>query len=408
MGGKALQKTARSLIVLALLLLVVSPTVLAQQETPTPGSEYYRVETRVLDDGTSIDQVVINGPPTPPIGFERPTAPGYVEAAATLPVPAYNWSFGCSATSASMIAAYYDRTLYPDMYTGPTNGGVMPMDNSVWGDWWDGHDWRHQCPLSATRNGLDGRTTRGHVDDYWIYYGQPGPDPYVTNGWTEHILGDCTGDFMKTSKWFSEYGFNTDGGTTFYYYTSGAPTPAADLEGMGPPYSYDGGVGLKQFYESRGYTVVTAYNQYRLGYHGAAQGFTYDDYKAEIDAGRPVMIHLEGHTIVGVGYDDSSGDLMYIHDTWDYSTHTMTWGAPYSGMAHVGVTVVRLAGGYYRSVATGDWHSGSTWDTGTVPGANSAVTIGAGHTVTLDGDAECYDLVVESGGRWICRPTISP
>ena len=35
------------------------------------------------------------------------------------------------SVSAAMIAAYYDRTKYPKMYTGPTNGGVMPPNNST-------------------------------------------------------------------------------------------------------------------------------------------------------------------------------------------------------------------------------------------------------------------------------------
>jgi len=344
---------ARGLTILALLLLATSPIILAQSEppTPTPAVEYYAVETKVLDDGTSMDLVVINGPPTPPPGFEieRAAVPEHVAASAMLPVPAYDWSYGCSATSAAMISAYYDRTSYPNMYTGPTNGAVMPMDNSTWGhNTWPRCDGPGtvsvgECPLSATHNGIDGRSTRGHVDDYWIGYACPGPDPYVTNGWPEHTIGGCTGDYMETNKWYSAHGFNSDGGTVFFYYTSGAETYATTLEASGPPSSYDGGVGIKQFYESRGYVVTTAYNQYIKG-HGSnpSLGFTYDQYKAEIDAGRPVMIHVEGHTMVGVGYDDSSSDLMYIHDTWDYSTHQMIWGNSYLGMQHIGVTIVQL------------------------------------------------------------------
>jgi hypothetical protein len=320
-----------------------------------PNVEYFAVETKMLDDGRLIEQVTINGPPTPPPGFERtPVDLSEARAQAGLvilsEVPAYDWSYGCSATSAAMIAAYYDRTLYPSMYTGPTNGGVMPMDNSTWGH----TEWPRcdepgttssvgECPLSATHNGIDGRSTRGHVDDYWIGYGCSDPDPYVTNGWAEHTLGDCTGDYMKTNKWFSTHSLNTDGETRFYYYESGAPTPTSDLVTLGPPFSYDGGLGIELFYESRGYAVTAAYNQLIRG-RGSdpGLGFTYDQYKAEIDAGRPVMIHVEGHTVVGVGYNDTSSDLMYIHDTWDYETHTMTWGDSYSGMPHYMVTIVQL------------------------------------------------------------------
>ena len=336
-----------AIVGIALLVTLITPaTVLADD----PDSEHYRVRPVTLADGTSIDEVVINGPPTPPLGYERATAelpePNPEAGLNVLSdVPAFDWSFGCSATSAAMIAGYYDRTGYANIYAGPTNGGVMPMNNSVWPDWVDLHgDTRHQCPLSATHNGLDGRTTLGHVDDYWIYYGQPGPDPWDEN-WAEHTLGDCTGDFMRTNQWVwvsPPDSFNTDGGTTFYYYTDGAPTPAGVLEDAGPPSSYDGGaVGLKLFYESRGYTVDTAYNQYIYGYKGNTQGFTYAQYKAEIDAGRPVMIHVIGHTMVGFGYDDAS-NLMYIHDTWDYNTYTMTWGGTYHSMLHYGVTIAQL------------------------------------------------------------------
>jgi hypothetical protein len=337
--------SAICLALLVILALLFTPaTVLAANL----GSEHYRVRTATLADGRIIDEVVINGQPTPPLGYERATAelpePNSEAGLNVLSdVPAFTWSFGCSATSAAMIAGYYDRTGYANMYAGPTNGGVMPLDNSVWPDWIDSHgDTRHQCPLSATHNGLDGRATKGHVDDYWIYYGQPGPDPWDGN-WPQHMLGDCTGDFMRTNQWVNPTdGWNRDGSTVFYNYPDGTPVYDYQLASWGVPYTYDGGYGLKLFYESRGYTVDTMYNQYIYPYRGTAKGFTYAQYKAEIDAGRPVMIQLSGHTVVGFGYDDSSSNLMYIHDTWDYNTYTMTWGGSYAGMKHYGVTIVHL------------------------------------------------------------------
>jgi len=214
------------------------------------------------------------------------------------------------------------------------------MDNSSWPDWHDGTAWRHQCPLSATHNGLDGRSIKGHVDDYWISYGSVGPDPWEGN-WTEHSYGDCTGDYMKTNQWIDPAPQNVDGATTFYYYTDGSPLHWDDMELYGI-HVEDGGYGIKLFYESRGYTVSDMYNQYIQGWASPTKGFTYNQYKAEIDAGRPVMIHVEGHTMVGVGYDDSITNLMYIHDTWDFHTYAMTWGESYSGMQHYGVTIVQL------------------------------------------------------------------
>ncbi len=310
-------------------------------------SPYFATGTTMID-GEIVGVTFISGPPEPPEGFAR--VPVEAPAAGASPVigedgailvllqvPAFNWCFGCSATSAAMIAGYYDRVGYWNMYTGPTNGGVMPLTNSAWPDWHDGTHLRHQCPLSATHNGLDGRATKGHVDDYWRVYGDPGPDPFNGN-WAEHTYGDCTGDYMKTNQ--AAYG-NTDGMTTFWYYPNGAKWTGTTAS--------DGGYGLQLFYGSRGYTVADRYNRVILGYdwdgpgttYGpAAQGATFADYKAEIDAGHPVMIHVTGHTMVGVGYDDASNTL-YIHDTWDYNTYTMTWGGTYGGMTHYGITVVK-------------------------------------------------------------------
>ena len=328
-------------------------------------TDKYLVETIFLPDGRIIEGRILPGPPTPPEGFERASVilpePNLAAGINALTVPAFSWSFGCTATSAAMIAGYYDRTGYSNMYTGPTNGGVMPMDNSSWSDWVDSHgDTRHQCPLSATHLGLDGRATKGHVDDYWIYYDQPGPDPWVGN-WTEHTYGDCTGDFMKTNQWFASEGFNTDGATTYYYFTDGSPLYASDIESYSLD-PYDGPYGFKLFYESRGYTVTNMYNQLIKGQgSNPALGFTYAQYCSEIDAGRPVMIHLAGHTIVGVGYDDSS-NLVYVHDTWDYSTYTMTWGSTYSGMQHIAVSIVSLeSSGEKKFDPNGDGYEDILW-----------------------------------------------
>ena len=81
-------------------------------------------------------------------------------------VPAFDWSYGSAATSAAMLFGYYDRTGYSSMYTGQANSGQCPMDNSEWGvTVYDGVT-SHECPLSASHQGVDGRESRGHVDDY--------------------------------------------------------------------------------------------------------------------------------------------------------------------------------------------------------------------------------------------------
>jgi hypothetical protein len=140
---------------------------------------------------------------------------------------------------------------------------------------------------------------------------------------------------MKTSQSAFE---NTDGSTTFYTYTNNPDRLTCATMASDPSTLTDGTLGRKLFYEYRGYTVTDCYNQKTDNNEG---GFTYAMFKAEIDAGRPVMLNLVGHTVVGVGYDDST-NTVYIHDTWDYSNHTMIWGGSYSGMALRSVSIVNI------------------------------------------------------------------
>ncbi len=339
------------------ILLITLLTILSLSATETTLSEellekYFQKEVLIMKNGMALNKITINGPATPPFGFTRKIAKNVtitaseVSSTLTLPVPTFNWSFGCSATTAAMIAGYYDRTGYSNIYTGPTNNGIMPLNNSSWPNWTDNNgDTLHQCPLSATHDGLDGRTTRGHVDDYWVGENDTGMDPFKANDWTEHTYGSCTGDYMKTNQAQNYYDSNSygnpDGGTTFYFWVdSGDPMTMADMEGYGI-HNQDGGYGFKLFFESCGYTVTEMYNQNIDSI--ATGGFSFAQYKAEIDAGHPVLIHITGHTMAGVGYDITNNTVL-LHDTWDYNIHSMTWGGSYSGMTHQNVTVIHLTG----------------------------------------------------------------
>jgi hypothetical protein len=79
-----------------------------------------------------------------------------------------------------MIAGYYDRTGYSNIYTGPTNGGVTPLVDTGWPTWADSADTYPNNPLIASHNGIDGRTIKGSIDDYWVQYGSSSNDPYIT------------------------------------------------------------------------------------------------------------------------------------------------------------------------------------------------------------------------------------
>jgi len=277
-------------------------------------------------DGRLIE---IRNVPGIPVGMRDPgpiAQPG--RSAVIIPgVPAFDWSYGCSATSGAMIAGYYDRGIYSHIYTGPTNGGAMPLNNSAWGN--------GECPLSATHQGYDGLLTPGHVERFWT--DSSGSDPFGTGDPTGTYNG-CTADYMGTNQdWWG----NGDGSTNFFYYTDGSPLyDAADFTAY-TPHARDGMHGLRLFFESRGYAVTTNYNQFILGYEGNSYGYDLAQFQASIDAGKPVLIQIQGHTMVGIGYE-STDSTIYVLNTWDYSVHSMTWGGTYSGMQHFGVCVIEL------------------------------------------------------------------
>ncbi len=271
---------------------------------------------------------IINSPPYPPADFNEPAVEIFPQSAILLNVPAYEWVFGCSAVSAAMIAGYYDNNGFPNIYTGPTNGGKMPTTDNAWSFWSDGYRSWPNNPLIASHNGVDGRTSRGSIDDYWVRYGSEASDPYITGGWAQHTWGTAIGDYMKTSQ--SAYGLN-DGYTSFPYLTSSAKGYCDTMPSAVK--TYHGLYGIKLFYQARGYTVDTCYIQQTD--NSIAGGFSYANYKAEINAGYPVLMNFysltEGHTMVGVGYDSASSTI-YIHDTWTETFHQMQWGGSYAGM----------------------------------------------------------------------------
>jgi len=271
-------------------------------------------------------------------------------------VPAYSWSYGCGVTVGAMLFGYYDNIGYGDLYTGPANGGVCPMNNEeAWGTTTYAVAGNvTECPFAASHSGVEGRTTRGHVDDYWVDYGSSAPDPYITNGWLEHTPKDCIADFMGTNK-----DPDVDGTTFYYRYDEG------DRFGYPPRYSSPGretdwdfygytngfGYGLFKFARYRGYSVNRVFNQMIQGYKGNTDGFTFEEYKAEIDAGRPVALLFSGHATLGFGYDDSNGQQkVYLRNTWDHSYEVIDWGgylAAHIGGAimflpHIGVTVFEI------------------------------------------------------------------
>lgn len=207
-------------------------------------------------------------------------------------VPDYNWYYGCMGTAAGNLMGYWDRHGFPDFYTGPVNGGLAPLSTS-------GSN-AGIIELWATKAGFAGRAADqpGHVDDYYMAYEDTGPDPFTRAGRAEH-LPDCLGDFLGLSqlKWDNlrnECRGNIDG----YCFVSWEPTGerrfnhSPDATAHEP--EVDVQTGLRAWTRWRGYEadVFTQLADVNPAVT-PGKGFRFEDLKAEIDAGYPVLLFLQ-------------------------------------------------------------------------------------------------------------------
>ncbi|MBL7154121.1 MAG: C39 family peptidase [Phycisphaerae bacterium] len=234
--------------------------------------------------------------------------------------PDYDWWYGCSPTSAGMIMGYYDRNGYGGYsYDNLVPGGVAEL--SSFGN-----------PGAIANQAI---ASTGHIADFYAGgYGASGDDVAPP-----HHSFDSLADFMGTSQDALSL---SNGATRFWYFTSGNPLYAHQMPGFGLA-DNSGMYGLWEYEQYAGYgygplTDQMIYNQYILGYKSPTVGFSWDDYKAEIDAGRPVMIHVVGHSMFGYGYDDQTNEVI-LHETWYEGEDRMVWGTSFAGMPHSGVTV---------------------------------------------------------------------
>ncbi|MBM4020285.1 MAG: hypothetical protein FJ288_18520 [Planctomycetes bacterium] len=184
----------------------------------------------------------------------------------TLPaMPQYEWWYGCSPTAAGMMAGYWDGL--------PGRTNLFDGDARIWfGDQDTG-----TRAMVASRAHITAGKENGYT------YG----DYHNSISYPEHQANpDCVADFLKT----------VDSGT----------------------YASNIAAGLRNFIAwdnprtalPEGLPAQTA--QLYVPFFGGT--FEYDTFKAEIDAGRPVILNLltaetetkwVGHSVVGYGYQDA-------------------------------------------------------------------------------------------------------
>lgn len=209
-------------------------------------------------------------------------------------VPDYAWHLGCFGTATGNLFGFWDRHGMPDFYTGPTAGGVAPLNSR------QSQGNAGIRALWASAAGRDGRPRDlpGHEDDYYVAYESVAADPYVTQGRAEHAP-DCIGDFigLNQNKWPELHGEcrgNIDAYSFVYWDASGARRQAdPDHEPDVLPGS-DIPSGLIEWSRYRGYDAKSFCQLADFNPTiPVGSGFTFADLKAEIDAGYPVLLFLQ-------------------------------------------------------------------------------------------------------------------
>ena len=221
-----------------------------------------------------------------------------------LDVPDYGWWAGCFGTANGNLMGFWDRNGFPDFYTGPTNGGVAPMNSRET----QGNDGIRA--MWSTQAGLDGRPEDmpGHFDDYYDQsgngredtgeYESVNVDPYIFFGREEHEP-DCIGDFIGLSqdKWSDLNGEcvgNINAYSFVFWDQDGDRRTNFDPGQWVGEVSPDIPTGLRAWtrwrgYEADSFSQLTDFNPHVE----PGKGFAFEDLRAEIDAGYPVLLFMQ-------------------------------------------------------------------------------------------------------------------
>jgi hypothetical protein len=214
--------------------------------------------------------------PTPPAGIDRgELSLLFPDTQVVLDVPAYIWYNGCGPTAAGMVLGYWDGQGYDNLVPGDASTQTPAVDNMI--------------------------SSTGNYNDYCLpldYYPDPLlPDKSEPPAGDEHA-DDSVADFMNTSQSASSlyYGWswNYDIDNAFTGYVSSA-TPEYFASATNQPWGT----------------------------------FTWNSFRAEIDAGRPVVLLVDtdadgftDHFVPAIGYSDDGGTNQYAcRDTWDTGIH---------------------------------------------------------------------------------------
>jgi len=261
-------------------------------------------------------------------------------------MPQAEYMYGCTPTAVGMILGYYD--LYG--YRGADFSALIDGDVDLKSRGTDGNAYNMDAfdtvlgRAIATEDYVYRFFSRGDIDvitgkkagSYWTTSGEEELEySFVNGGEGPELRTDvwnCIADYLGTGQvWRGADNLSTTISQDITLeevlnYNMNITYIAGDIQRT-VDWRYTNMLyGLYLYVESKGYSLDREITRTRT-VDAAGGDFTFEDYKAEIDAGRPVLISLEGHSMVGYGYNAETKEIIF--DDCYQADQRMVWGETY-------------------------------------------------------------------------------
>ena len=246
-------------------------------------------------------------------------------------MPEAEYMYGCTPTAVAMILGYYD--LYGYRGTDLSNMIEGDVDSKSRGPGLEAYDMdAFDTALgraTATESFVSRFHSRGGKEttpaQELKYSFKSGKKEIRTDVW------DCLADYLGTGQYWRG---NDNLSTTLSYgsledlykndreYEVSAGSTTRTIRYIETAMLY----GLDLYVQSRGYELdYEITGCYAVDVAGGS--FTFADYMREIDAGRPVMISIQGHSMTGYGYNAETQEIIF--DDCYVSGRRMKWDGTY-------------------------------------------------------------------------------
>ncbi len=330
---------------------------------------------------------------------------GDVVLANTMPKAEY--MYGCMPTSVGMLLGYYDINGYNGKSLSNLINGTVALNSRGT----DGNAYDMDAFDTVLGKAI---ASKGYVNRF---YGTTPEDelPYTYKGNTTELNTsewDCLADYLGTGQYWRGngdkattvtsdtlndlYTKNYSNGTLTY----GSTTRTIVWRNISMLY------GLDLYVQSRGYSLDRK-NTGSFDVDTNGGSFTFEDFKKEIDAGRPVIVSITGHAMVAYGYNASTREIIF-DDCYD-ADQRMTWGGTYyySGAARsiesIETIVFNVGGSTTPTGSDTVKPTVSNVKASTTAATNKSVTV----TATFSDDVKLASSLYRIGdsGSWNAYPS---